>query len=60
MTSLKEYALVDPDTRRVEVFRAGIDGLWVLHDMSDGAVLTSSSIGCEVPIAAVFDGVDPT
>ena len=59
LASLKEYALVDPDTRRVEVFRVGVDGLWVLHDMSDGAVLTLSSVGCEVPMADVFEGVEP-
>ena len=59
MASLKEYALVDPDTRRVEVFRVGADGLWVLHDMSDGPVVTLASVGCEVPMADVFEGVDP-
>lgn len=58
LVSLKEYALVDPDTRRIEVFRIGADGLWVLHDMSDGAVLTFASVGCEMPIADVFEGVD--
>ena len=34
LASLQEYILVDPDTRRVEGFRRGEDGLWVLHDMS--------------------------
>ena len=56
---MKEYALVDPDTRRVEVFRVGADGLWVLHDMSDGTLATLSSVGCEVPMADVFEGVEP-
>ena len=59
MASLKEYALVDPDTRRVEVFRVGADGLWVLHDMSDGTVVTLASVGCEVPMIDVFEGVEP-
>jgi Uma2 family endonuclease len=59
LASLQEYALVDPDTRRVEVFRVGADGLWVLHDMSDGSTLSLASIGCEVPLTEVFDGVDP-
>jgi Uma2 family endonuclease len=59
MASLQEYALVDPDTRRVEVFRIGRDGLWVLHDMSDGPMLALASIGCELPMSEVFDGVDP-
>ena len=59
MASLQEYALVDPDTRRAEVFRIGADGLWVLHDMSDGPVLGLASIGFEMPLADVFDGVEP-
>jgi Uma2 family endonuclease len=59
LASLQEYALVDPDTRRVEAFRVGADGLWVLHDMSDGDTLALASIGCELPMAELFDGVDP-
>ena len=59
MASLQEYALVDPDTRRIEVFRIGADGLWVLHDMSDRALLTLASVGCEMAMTDVFDGVDP-
>jgi Uma2 family endonuclease len=59
MASLEEYALVDPDTRRVEVFRVGADGLWVLHDMSELAVVTLASVGCEMAMADVFDGVEP-
>ena len=59
LASLQEYALVDPDTRRVEVFRVGADGLWVLHDMSERDTLSLASLGCEVPMADVFDGVDP-
>lgn len=59
LASLQEYALVDPDTCRVEVFRIGADGLWVLHDMSDGEALELASVGCRVPLVEVFDGVDP-
>ena len=59
MASLQEYALVDPDTRRIEVFRIGADGLWVLHDMSELANLTLASVGCEMTLNDVFDGVDP-
>ena len=59
MASLKEYALIDPETRRIEVFRIGSDGLWVLHDMSDGTVLTLASVSCEMTMVEVFEGVDP-
>ena len=58
--ALQEYILVDPDTRRVEAFRKGADGLWVLHDMSDGDTLHAASIEARVPLAEVFDGIDPT
>ncbi len=58
IVSLQEYALVDPETRRVEVFRIGADGLWALHDMSESAMVTLASVGCEVTMVAVFEGVD--
>ena len=59
MASLQEYALVDPDTRRIEVFRVGADGLWVLHDMSERSALTLVSVGCDIAMIDVFDGVEP-
>lgn len=57
--ALQEYILVDPDTRRVEGFRRNEQGQWVLHDMSDGELLEAASIGATVPLAEVFDGIDP-
>ncbi len=58
LASLQEYALVDPDTRRVEVFRVGADGLWVLHDMSEREALELASVDCRLPMADVFDGIE--
>lgn len=58
MASLQEYALVDPDTRRIEVFRIGADGLWVLHDMSERDALELASVGCRIPMGEVFDGIE--
>lgn len=55
--SLREYLLIDPDTQRVDGFRRGADGLWVLHDMSEGAALRMPAIGFEVSAADLFDGV---
>ena len=57
--SMREYVLVDPETRRVEAFRRGSDDLWVLHDMSETAVLQLPALGVEIALAEVFDGVDP-
>lgn len=56
LASLKEYVLIDPETRRVEAFRLTEAG-WLLDDMSDGAVLRLTSIGCEVALGDVFAGV---
>ena len=59
LPSLKEYILVDPDTRRVEGFRRGADDLWVLHDMSQDAAMQAPSVGCSVPLAQIFQGMVP-
>jgi len=59
IAALQEYILVDPETRRVEAFRRGADGLWVLHDMSDADALEAASVGCRVLLSEVFDGVEP-
>jgi Uma2 family endonuclease len=56
---LLEYVLVDPDTRRIEAFRRNAAGEWVLHDMSDGSALVLPCIEASVPMAEVFEGVDP-
>jgi Uma2 family endonuclease len=58
LPSLKEYALIDPETRRAEVFRINADGLFVLFDMSESDSLELASIGCKVAIAEVFAGID--
>jgi Uma2 family endonuclease len=58
LPSLREYALIDPDTRRVEVFRPGQDGHWTLFDMSDAAVLELASVGLRIVLPEVFQGMD--
>jgi Uma2 family endonuclease len=57
LPSLKEYLLVDPDTRRVEAFRLS-DAGWVLHDMSDADTLHLGSLGIDLPMSEVFAGVE--
>ncbi len=59
MASLLEYGLIDPDTQRVEVFRRGADGLWVLHDMSESMTLEFASVDFRMLLADLFDGVEP-
>ncbi len=58
LDSLREYVLIDPAERRVEVHTiAGVDS-WTLVDQSKGAELTLSSIDLTMPMEAVFKGVE--
>ena len=58
LESLAEYVLINPETRRLESFVRGSDGLFVLHDMSENEVARFRSLEITIPIAAVFSGVD--
>lgn len=58
LPSLREYVLIDVDARRVEAFRVGTDGLWVLHDMSGLASLAIPAIDATIAMTEVFAGVD--
>jgi Uma2 family endonuclease len=57
--SLREYILIDPDTRRIEAFRRDDEGRWVLADMSDDEEMVATSVNCRVTLTDIFDGVDP-
>ena len=57
LPALQEYALIDPETRRVEVSRSNDDGYWNLIDMSDDAAVHLESIQCRIEMADLFDGV---
>ena len=59
IASLREYILIDPDTWRIDAFRRNEQGQWVLFDMSNAPLLEVPSVGVSVPVAGVFDGVDP-
>ncbi len=55
--SLREYVLIDPETRGVEVFRRNERGLFELHDQSGAAALMLASVDAGIPMDAVFEGV---
>jgi Uma2 family endonuclease len=57
LPSLREYVLVDPETRRVEAFRRTEQGQWVLDDMSEAAELVLPCIDARIPMAQVFEGL---
>ncbi len=58
LPSLREYLLIDPDTRLVELFRRGEDGLFTLHDHTDSASFPFTSIRCELRLDEIFEGMD--
>lgn len=59
LESLREYLLIDPDTRLVELFRRGPDGLFVLHDHSDSKEFELKSISCRLSMEEIFESLPP-
>ncbi len=57
LASLREYLLIDPHTRRCDLYRLGGDGLWVLHPVEPGQALTLASVRLDVPADALWDEV---
>jgi Uma2 family endonuclease len=56
---LREYVLVDPDRRSVEVFRRNERGNFELIDQTGAAMVELESVQLRLPMAEVFDGVEP-
>ncbi|MBS0594979.1 MAG: Uma2 family endonuclease [Proteobacteria bacterium] len=60
LPSLREYLLVDTDSRRCDLYRKGGDGLWVLHPFEPGQAVTLASVELELSAATLWDEVpDP-
>lgn len=58
LESLEEYVLVDPKSRRSDVYRKGSEGLWVLHPVAAGELLALASVGLDVDADELFADVD--
>ena len=56
--SLREYLLVDLDSRRSDVYRPGADGLWVLHPHEPGAPVELASVELSLSSERLFAEVD--
>ena len=54
LPSLHEYVLIDLDTRAVDCYRLGGDGLWVLHPFGAGQTVTLASVTLDVTAAQLF------
>ena len=59
LPSLREYLLVDPQSRRCDLYRKGGDGLWVLHPSAAGEAVTLASVDLTITAEALWDEVPP-
>jgi Uma2 family endonuclease len=59
LPSLQEFALIDIDTRRSDVYRKGADGLWVLHPFEADEGLALASVDLSINAATLFAEVAP-
>jgi Uma2 family endonuclease len=57
LASLQEYVLIDIDTRATDVYRKGVDGLWVLHPFARDAPVALASVSLTIAAAVLFDEV---
>lgn len=61
LPTLREYVLIDPLTRRCDVFRKGAGegegGLWVLHPFEPPQGLQLASVGLDVPADVLWEQV---
>ncbi len=58
LPSLREYVLIDPAKRYVEVYTLADAGAWLFTDQTLAGELTLSSIACKLPLDSVFKGVE--
>jgi len=54
LPSLQEYLLIDTQTRTVDLYRKGDDGLWGLHPYSANDAVELASVGLSLPVEEVI------
>lgn len=59
LPSLQEYLLIDPDSRRVEVYRRNERDVFELLDQTGRSALHLSCVDLTLAMVDLFDGVDP-
>ncbi len=59
LASLREYLLVDPQSRRCDLYRLGADGLWVLHPFEPDETVRLDSVGLDLEALALWEEVAP-
>lgn len=55
---LKEYALVDPDRKKIWLYRKNEAAEWVLHDFPPQLDVVFESVGCRLQQSDIFEGVE--
>jgi Uma2 family endonuclease len=60
LPTLQEYVLVSQWEKRVEVLRRQPEGKWLLTVFTEDDICGFESIGCQVPLADIYDRVDLT
>jgi Uma2 family endonuclease len=58
LASLREYLLVDIDSRRSDLYRKGADGLWVLHPFNGNEAVQLASVDLTLGPEALWAEVD--
>jgi Uma2 family endonuclease len=54
LPGLREYLLVDTESRRCDLYRKGDGGLWVLHPFEAGQALRLESVALDLPAAQLW------
>lgn len=57
LDSLQEYVLIGSETKTVEVFRRGEDGVWVFIPYGEGDEIELTSVGLTVAMDAIYEDV---
>jgi Uma2 family endonuclease len=60
LPSLAEYLLVDVDSQRCDLYRKGVDGLWVLHPVDDQQTLHLASVVLDIAPNELWADLEPT
>lgn len=59
LTSLREYMMVSQFEPKVELFRRGADGVWILLEFSGlDALVSLESLGIAVPLAEIYRKIE--
>lgn len=58
MPTLRDYVLVDPQRRRIEVFRRSLGSTWLYQPLEPGEALALPSLEVELPWDEVFEGLE--